>query len=191
MTLALHGKSKTRQGWLIAIAVAMVAFAALAGTGLLSGGHEARAAGTVVVSANTSPAENQPGWMFNRDPGNTTPYAFNNAAASIGAGSLNVLPIGANPADKFIGEFFMVSPLANVQSISYDFKIGAGGTAGSAVQFYMNVYANFGASSPTKFYDCRYDVVPATGSTILFTTVTFNPSATYPVTTSGSSPSPC
>ena len=117
-------------------------------------GQDARAAGTVVVSANTSPAENQPGWMFNRDPGNTAPYAFNNAAASIGVGSLNVLPIGANPADKFIGEFFMLSPLANVQSISYDFKIGAGGNAGSAVQFYMNVYANFGASSPTKFYDC-------------------------------------
>ena len=190
MTHAPYEKSRRQSSWLLAMAVAMVAFAALAGTGLLNG-QDARAAGTVVVSANTSPAENQPGWMFNRDPGNTTPYAFNNAAASIGAGSLNVLPIGATAADKFIGEFFMLSPLANVQSISYDFKIGSGGTAGSAGQFYMNVYANFGASSPTKFYDCRYNVVPATGSTTLFTTVTFNPSATYPVTTSGSSPSSC
>ncbi|MBE0607952.1 MAG: hypothetical protein IH609_01090 [Dehalococcoidia bacterium] len=31
MTLALHGKSKTHQGWLIAIAVAVVAFATVAG----------------------------------------------------------------------------------------------------------------------------------------------------------------
>ena len=44
MTLALHGKSKTRQGWLIAIAVAMVAFAALAGSGTLLASESARAA---------------------------------------------------------------------------------------------------------------------------------------------------
>ena len=52
MTLALHGKSKTRQGWLIAIAIAMVAFAALAGAGALLGGGDARATGTVVVTSS-------------------------------------------------------------------------------------------------------------------------------------------
>ena len=51
MTLALHGKSKTRQTWLIAIAVAMVAFAALAGAGALLGAGDARATGTVMYSS--------------------------------------------------------------------------------------------------------------------------------------------
>ena len=42
MTLALHRKSKTRQGWLIGIAIAMVALAALAGTGTISAAGAAR-----------------------------------------------------------------------------------------------------------------------------------------------------
>lgn len=140
---------------------------------------------TVVVSGDTAAGENQPGWMFNRDVSTSTPYEFNTDAASIGVGSLYVLPIGTTPADKFIGENFLNTPVANVNSISYDFKVGNAGTAADADQFYMSVYANFGSSDDFKFYDCRYDVVPTIGSTAGFTTVTFDPTQAYPVTTRG------
>lgn len=69
--------------------------------------------------------------------------------------------------------------------------IGSGGDSSDAGQFYMNVYANYGVSDDNKFYDCRYNVVPTTGSTGAFTTVTFDPSQAYPVTTSGTSPQVC
>lgn len=143
------------------------------------------AATTVVVTGNTSAGENQPGWMFNRDVSTSTPYTFNTDAASIGSGSLYVEPIGATPANKFIAENFINTPMANVNSISYDFQIGSGGTNDSEEHFYMNVYANFGVSPDDKFYDCRYNVVPTTGSTAGFTTVTFDPTQSYPVATRG------
>ncbi len=143
---------------------------------------------TVVVSGNTSTGENQPGWLFNRDVTTATPFEFNTNASSIGSGSLYVLPIGVTPADKFIGENFVAAQIADVNSISYDFMIGAGGDATDANHFYMSVYANFGVSDPNKFYDCRYNVVPATGSTLDFTTVTFDPTLSYPVTRSSTSP---
>ncbi len=146
---------------------------------------------TVVVTGNTAGGENQPGWLFNRDASTSTPYEFNNDEASIGLGSLYVMPIGANPSDKFIGENFLNKPIADVNSISYDFQIGSGGDTTDAGQFYMNVYANFGSSPDDKFYDCRYDVVPTVGSTTGFTTVTFDPTQAYPVTTRGSSPFTC
>lgn len=146
---------------------------------------------TVVVSGNTSAGENQPGWMFNRDASTATPFEFNTGAASIGTGSLYVEPIGATAADKMIAEDFINTPIANVNSISYDFKIGAGGEEADKVHFYMSVYANYGQSDDLKFYDCRYNVVPTTGSTAGFTTVTFDPTLPYPVTTSGSSPFTC
>ncbi|MEK9174121.1 MAG: hypothetical protein AAB845_02540, partial [Patescibacteria group bacterium] len=146
---------------------------------------------TVVVSGNTSAGENQPGWMFNRDISTSTPFAFNTIASSIGTGSLNVLPIGANASDKMIAENFINTPISQVNSISYDFKIGAGGVDTQEEQFYMNVYANFGVSDDLKFYDCRYNVVPTIGSTGGFTTVTFDPTQAYPVTTrTGGSASP-
>jgi hypothetical protein len=150
----------------------------------------AMAAGTVTVTGNTTLVENTPGgWMFNRDLGTSTPYAFVAGPASIGVGSIYVSPIGATPANKFIAEFFMQTPIASVNSISYDFQIGAGSPQANAHEhFYMNVYATYGASSPTKFYDCRYNIVPASGSTAAFTTVTFNPAASYTVTTHGSNP---
>lgn len=140
---------------------------------------------TIVVTANTSAGENQPGWMFNRDVTTSSPFVFNTAAASIGVGSLYVSPIAAVAANKFIAENFINAPMADVDSIMYDFKIGAGGTAASANQFYMNVYANFGVSDDLKFYDCRYNVVPTVGSLGGFTTVTFDPTQAYPVTTRG------
>lgn len=152
------------------------------------------AASPVVVSGNTSAGENQPGWLFNRDTNTATPFEFNNDAASIGSGSLYVLPIGTNASDKFIGENFINAPIEDVESISYDFMIGSGGSASDENEFYMNVYANFGESDDDKFYDCRYNVVPTIGSTGSFTTVTFDPTEAYAVTTRGgasASPYPC
>jgi hypothetical protein len=149
---------------------------------------------TVIVTGDTAAGENQPGWMFNRDVTTATPYEFNTDAPSIGIGSLYVLPIGANAADKFIAENFLNALIEDVESISYDFQIGNGGADTEEEQFYMNVYANFGVSPDDKFYDCRYNVVPTVGSTGGFTTVTFDPTAAYPVTTRGgasASPFPC
>lgn len=140
---------------------------------------------TVLVTGDTAAGENQPGWLFNRDVSTSSPYEFNTDESSIGVGSLYVLPISSNPSDKFIGENFLNKPIDDVESISYDFKIGSGGDEADKVHFYMNVYANFGESADDKFYDCRYNIVPTVGSTSGFTTVTFDPSLTYPVTTRG------
>jgi hypothetical protein len=154
-------------------------------------GSLAHAGGIVIVSGDTAAGENQPGWLFNRDVSTSTPFEFNRDAAAIGLGSLYVAPIGTNPADKFIGELFLLTPVADLSLVSYDFMIGAGGDTGDAVQFYMNVYMTFGESDSLKFYDCRYDIVPASGSLTAFTTVTFDPSMAYPVTTRSTSPHPC
>ena len=45
------------------------------------------------IYGDTSSGENQPGWLFNRDVTTATPYEFNTDQASIGNGSLYVLPI--------------------------------------------------------------------------------------------------
>lgn len=145
----------------------------------------ASAATTVIVTGDTAAAENQPGWLFNRDLSTSSPYEFNLDQSSIGQGSLYVQPIGAAAANKFIAENFINEEVANVDSVSYDFQIGAGGDMTDAGQFYMSVYANFGQSPDDKFYDCRYSVVPTVGSTSGFTTVTFDPTQAYPVTTRG------
>lgn len=146
---------------------------------------------TVVVNGNTSAGENQPGWMFNRDTDTATPFEFNTDAASIGSGSLYIKPIGSNPSDKFIAEDFINTPISQINSISYDFKIGSSGANTQEEQFYMSVYANYGVSPDDKFYDCRYDVIPTTGSTSGFTTVTFDPTQSYPVTKRNDSPFNC
>ncbi len=146
---------------------------------------------TIIILGNTTNTENTPGWMFARDPGNATPFEFNTNKESIGLGSLYVKPIDATAAHKFIGENFINTPVANVAKISYDFLIGNGGDSSDKNQFYMNVYANFGSSNDLKFYDCRYDVVATSGSNSSFTTVTFDPNQSYPVTTrGGTDPSP-
>jgi len=149
------------------------------------------ASNTVVVTKNTSMGENLSGWMFNRDLSTSTPYEFSMDEASIGTGSLYVKPIGATPANKFIAENFLNKSISDVKSIAYDFMIGSGGVATEEEQFYMNVYANFGVSDDLKYYDCRYNVVPTIGSTGGFTTVTFDPTMSYDVTTRGSSPFTC
>lgn len=159
--------------------------AVVAVTTLAVGPAVSAATNTVTVTGNTSAGENQPGWLFNRDVTTATPYEFNDDAASVGTGSLYVKPIGANPSDKFIGEYFANAFVADVDSFSYDFQIGSGGTVADANQFYLNVYANFGESADNKFYDCRYNVVPTVGTVGSFTTVTFDPTQAYSVTTRG------
>lgn len=152
------------------------------------------ASSTILVSGDTFDPAEYSGWLFNRDPNTQTPYVFTNDQASIGSGSLYVEPITNSingNSDKFIGELFLNEEIASIQSVSYDFLIGQGGEASDENHFYLNVYANFGESPFDKFYDCRYDVVPSTGSTSDWTTITFDPTQSYPVTTrSGASASP-
>ncbi|HYF96900.1 MAG TPA: hypothetical protein VD947_02565 [Patescibacteria group bacterium] len=132
---------------------------------------------TVRVTGNTvdeSAGENgSSGWWFNRDTNTDTPYEFNTDEASIGSGSLYVKPISSNPADKFIAEYFYFEEIANVNSISYDFKTD---NESDVDQFYLNLYVNDG-NDPTEFYDCRYEIVPSSlnpDPTTGFTTFTYD-----------------
>jgi hypothetical protein len=126
----------------------------------------------VLAATSTVTPTNNQGWVFNPDSNNTTPYEFRDDQASIGAGSLYVLPIGSTPAHKFIALKTLGVPTDVLDSISYDFLIGGNGEATDANQFYLNVYTNLQGS--TTFYDCRYDYVPTTGSTTEFTTALFD-----------------
>ncbi len=171
-------KTKTHKKIASLLSLAMIVLFVTIPTGAFS-------ATTVTVSGDTSAGENMPGWLFNRDTSTDTPFEFNTDESSIGDGSLYVEPISSNASDKFIGENFINAQVADVNSISYDFQIGDAGEESDANQFYMSVYANFGVSDDNKFYDCRYNVVPTTGSTTDFTTVTFDPTQSYDVTTRG------
>lgn len=143
--------------------------AGLSGSLLIAVGMPLMASAAATTSVVT-PTGTQ-GWIFNPDPTNATPYEFNNNKSSIGAGSLFVNPIDATPAHKFIAAKPLNIPAASLSSVSYDFLIAGNGTAASANQFYLNVYANLPGS--TTYYDCRFDHVPATGSTTNFTNATF------------------
>ncbi|MEO7617276.1 MAG: hypothetical protein ABIS59_00365 [Candidatus Saccharibacteria bacterium] len=130
-------------------------------------------AATSVVTVRPSDTQ---GWGFNPDPANSTPYEFTNAQASIGSGSLYVLPIGTNAADKFIATKTLGVPTSDVSSVAYDFKIAGNGTSASANQFYLNVYTNLPGS--TTYYDCRFDYAPTSGSISSFTTASFDANST-------------
>jgi hypothetical protein len=130
------------------------------------------AGATVVI--NQTPQ--QCTWQFQQDAENVTAGGFSAEAASIGTGSLKAGPIGSTAVEKYIAENFIATPVADVTSIGYDFKIGGTGDAGDAQQIYMNVYANIDNSE--NFYDCKFDYVPTTGSTSAFTTATFAATAT-------------
>lgn len=145
---------------------------------------------TVSVSGNTSSGENVLGWMFNRDAGTQTPFSFAAGNQNTGSGSLFIPAITntvVGNADKFIAELFLQKTIADLNSISYAFKI-AGPAETAKSHFYVNVYANFGSSSATKFYDCRYNMLTATGSMTGYTTVTFDPTQTYSVATRTDNP---
>jgi hypothetical protein len=141
---------------------------------------------TIVVNSNTASGENQPGWLFGRDLSTATPFAFSAGNAKIGSGSLAVAPIvNTTNSDKFIAEYFFLNTIDSLKSFTADFLLNASTSPAAANQFYLNVYANFGTSSPTKFYDCRYDVVATVASVSGYTTITFDPTVAYPVTTRG------
>ena len=135
------------------------------------------------ASAATVPvyADGDGGWQFNRDPSNTTPYAFQSGPATIGVGSLHVLPItngtpaGSNRQDKFTGDLNLTT-LASDLSASFDFMLDPAGAIGGTrfKQFYFNVYANLPASA--TFFDCRFDYVATSGSAVSFTTLSFGQS---------------
>lgn len=122
-------------------------------------------AASQVVSGETST------WKFNRDPATSTPYSFTTAEAKTGYGSLYVEPIGVNPSNKFIAEYFNKTAIDQLKSISYDFQIAGTGTPASANHFYMNVYATIDNSD--TYYDCRFDYVPTVGSTTNFKKASF------------------
>lgn len=126
---------------------------------------------TVAVYGNTATAENQPGWLFNRDLSTSTPFEFTTTQHSTGQGSIYIQPIGANAKDKFIAENFSKTAVSDFNSFSYDFKVAGNGTAASASQFYTSVYVN--QVNDDTYYDCRYDYVPANGSTSEFTSFSF------------------
>ena len=139
---------------------------------------------TVTVTGDTSVALG-PGWLFNADASTATPFEFNTNMPSIGSGSLEVFPIGADALDKFIGTYIEAGLLSDVSSISYDFKIAGSGDSTDANEFYLNVYT---LASPlsTNYYDCRFDYIPPTGSTSSFTTFTADLSADADVVVTGS-----
>ena len=113
------------------------------------------------------------GWLFNSDPGFATQFEFNDTAASLGEGSIEIFPIDGDvngDADKFIGSNVIQLPVEEFESLSYDFNI-TGVDASDANEFYLNVYANIDLSD--NFYDCRFDFVPESGSVGSFTTATF------------------
>jgi hypothetical protein len=160
-------KAKTR----ITMGVAALAVALGGGASLALIGAAHAAGSTVVITGDTATAENDPGWKFNRDTSTSTTFEFNTDQASIGSGSLYVEPIGSNPSDKLVAEDFVHMPVADLNSISYDFMIAGSGNTSDSDQFYLNVYAV--TQNDNKFYDCRFDYVPATGSTAGFTTAAF------------------
>lgn len=114
----------------------------------------ALAATTVNQTVSGDTAE----WMFNRDASTSTPYVFTNDAVKTGPGSLYVKPIGTNPKDKFIAEYFSKTAVKDFKWVKYDFKIAGNGTGADADNFYLNVYATIDDSN--EYYDCRFDYVP-------------------------------
>ena len=127
----------------------------------------AASAASQVVTGNTST------WLFNRDTSTSTPYHFTTAKAKTGYGSLYVEPIGAvDPKDKFVAEYFDKTSIDQLKTISYDFMVAGTGTAASANQFYLNIYATIDNSD--EYFDCRFDYVPSVGSTSSFSKAKFH-----------------
>jgi hypothetical protein len=98
MTLALHGKSKTRQGWLIAMAVALLVLSATV-FGLTEAASTARAEGTVTVKPS-----NMQGWGIVQETGTTGAIEFVSgpATAPLGTGSAG-FTIGNAADGVFLG----------------------------------------------------------------------------------------
>ena len=161
----------------------LVLFAAFVGvsTWYFFSPSDSAASGVVIVSGDTAAAENEIGWMLNRDPETATAVSFVSGVGNFGTGSLYAGPItntnfnnivDNDPNnDKFVAEYFPGNvPVANFNSFSYDAKIE---TEGASNLIYLNIYTNIDASD--NFFDCRYDYVFTTVST-----ASFNKHVVYP-----------
>ena len=127
----------------------------------LSVASASASADTVRVDAN-----GEGGWQFNRDTSTSTPYEFSTAAEHIGAGSLFVLPITNTVngnSDKFVAELPVGTLTSDFTSLAYWFNVASAGPT-DFKHFYLNVYTTAPTSPPDKFYDCRFDFVPAGGA---------------------------
>jgi len=168
MGLQLRQKS-TRTIRTLTILMAVFALVAQPLYGVITPNVSAATVVSETVSGDTAE------WMFNRDTSTSTPYTFTNDAVKTGPGSLYVKPIGANPKDKFIAEYFAKTAVKDFKWVKYDFKIAGNGTGADSDNFYLNVYATIDNSN--EYYDCRFDYVPKVAAAKT-RTATFNANAT-------------
>lgn len=164
------------------ILVVLCTFAVMVGT-FVAGA--AGAVSTVVVTPSTPS-----GWVV--APDGTVPYAFASGPASSGAGSLQFGPVdGTTPANKLIVFTPLLGvPASDLTAFSYDFFIDSSspGGAADAQHLYLNLYVDvasngIGVFGPgpgsSGFYDCRYDLVPTTGTVNGWTTASFTASSSW------------
>ena len=182
MTLALHGKSKTRQTWLIAIAVAMVAFAALAGAGTLLGAGDARATGgTVVVKPSNMNGACQTlavpyycflqypnGWLFYNDEldqGDLTLGSFvaGPGAPAGGVGSAQISVTGTQRRNLATYQF-AGTPLASITTLAFStYNPSAGNGGSSSRSAYLQFNVDFNGSDT---WQKRLTFVPSTNTAV-------------------------
>ena len=134
MTLALHGKSKTRQGWLIAMAVAVVALATVAG-GTLRPSESAQAAGTTVFVSNLQPDYSAPGGggVYSAYYGPTNGYApvSPGTTAVYDGHQAGIIKAGFNTAPADDEGLFAFKPTVTIDvfaagTLTYDVQNAAG-----------------------------------------------------------------
>ena len=163
---------------LLSLAVAGLFAATVAATSLM----QASAADQEIdIYGDTATTYNEKGtWQFNRDKTTQSPFEFTTDTATLGNGSLYVQPISNTingNKDKFIAEYYANVPIGELESFSYDFQVGPGGSATDAQEFYLNVYANF--TENDDYGDCIYSAVPESADG--WTTFTFDPDSSYDV----------
>lgn len=145
----------TPRNWIL-----IVVFLMASAVAILS--YRATAAGTITITGNTAAAENQPGWMFNRNVENPAPYTFNFDVHSLGIGGLFVGPVTDVDTNKFVAEYFPGTlKTSDVRSISYDYMLGSQRPDTDAQFITLSVLANIDDS--TNDFDCRYDYVAVSG----------------------------
>ena len=132
----------------------------------------ASASSSVVVTGNTVTGPGSEGWAFQRDGTNATAAGFVSGPAVGGTGSIEVGPIGANPAEKYIAELWLFDPVSATTAFSFDFLLAPGRSAATdRADYYINVATNRAGTPSTTFYECRYDFVAQAASDSAWTTV--------------------
>ncbi|MFN3257696.1 MAG: HYR domain-containing protein [Ilumatobacter sp.] len=123
---------------------------------------EAGETGVETIRKVVEDEDDPTGWDIVND-GFTTVFDFNDDNASIGAGALQVGPIGNDingNADKFISSHIIDVLTSDFESVSFDVLLDGTTPDTSSNQFYINLYTNMPGS--TSFYDCRFDAVANT-----------------------------